>query len=221
MKILYAEDTIDLNRAVTALLKHENYSVDSVFDGEEAMSKIADNAYDCIILDIMMPKKDGLSTLADIRKKKITTPVILLTAKVEVDDRVAGLDAGADDYLPKPFAMKELLARIRAATRRGDYDNKKLNYSDVELDPSTFALSNKSSVRLSVKEFELMQTLMSFGETEISTAALIEKVWRSDPEVDENTVWLYVSYLRGKLNSIGSNVKIVGEKGGSFKLKEN
>ena len=158
MKILLAEDTADLNRVICAMLEHEGYTVDSVFDGEAASEKLDESGYDGIILDIMMPKKDGIAVLTDARAMNITTPVLMLTAKAEVDDRVAGLDAGADDYLAKPFAMKELMARVRAMTRRHvTYNSSLLSYGDFSLDSGDLSLISENSVRLSLKEFELMQ----------------------------------------------------------------
>ncbi len=220
MKILLAEDTSDLNRAITAILKHENYEVDSVFDGEEASQKINETDYDGVVLDIMMPKKDGIEVLKEMRSRHILTPVLLLTAKAEIDDRVAGLDAGADDYLPKPFAMKELLARIRSMTRRYvEYENESYEYVDLVLDPKTFALSAKNSISLSVKEFELMQMFLANTDIEFSTEHILEKVWKNERNAQADTVWLYISYLRGKLSSVGSKVSIEGERGGSFRLK--
>ena len=219
MKVLYAEDTQDLNRAVTTVLKMEHYDVDSVFDGAEALKKIETTAYDCIILDVMMPYKDGMEVLQAIRAKRITTPVIMLTAKSEVDDRVAGLNAGADDYLPKPFAMKELVARIRSACRRStDYAASVLAYGDVVLDPATFALTTRNSVRLSVKEFELMSALINSGDKGMTTDAIIARVWRNEEGADKDTVWLYVSYLKGKLFAVGSSVSVEGTYGGTFRL---
>ncbi|MBO4510569.1 MAG: response regulator, partial [Lachnospiraceae bacterium] len=162
MKILIAEDTRDLNRAVTALLNHEGYEVDSAFDGEEAMDYILKSDYDGVVLDIMMPKKDGLEVLTEMRNRHILTPVMLLTAKTEIDDRVAGLDAGADDYLPKPFAMKELLARIRSMTRRSkEYGASELTFEDITLSPKDFVLSARNTVILTAKEYELMDVLLA------------------------------------------------------------
>ena len=219
MKLLLAEDTSDLNRAVTAILTHENYEVDSVFDGEEASKKINETDYDGVILDIMMPKKDGIEVLKEMRSRHILTPVLLLTAKSEIDDRVAGLDAGADDYLPKPFAMKELLARIRSMTRRyTEYENVSYEFADLILDPKTFALSTKNSISLSVKEFELMQMFLANADIEFSTEHILEKIWKNESNAQADTVWLYVTYLRGKLSSVGSKVSINGERGGSYKL---
>ena len=219
MKLLLAEDTSDLNRAVTAILTHENYEVDSVFDGEEASKKTNETDYDGVILDIMMPKKDGIEVLKEMRSRHILTPVLLLTAKSEIDDRVAGLDAGADDYLPKPFAMKELLARIRSMTRRyTEYENVSYEFADLILDPKTFALSAKNSISLSVKEFELMQMFLANADIEFSTEHILEKIWKNESNAQADTVWLYVTYLRGKLSSVGSKVSINGERGGSYKL---
>lgn len=219
MKLLLAEDTQDMNRAVSALLEHENYTVDKAFDGEEALEFIRKESYDGIILDIMMPKKDGLEVLKEIRSRHIMTPVLLLTAKAEIDDRVEGLDAGADDYLPKPFAMKELLARIRSMIRRHDtYEDRELSFADVTLNPSGFVLEARNSVRLSIKEYELMKAFLANPDLDFSTENLIDKVWKHEPGVQEDTVWLYIAYLKGKLSSVGSRVTIEGQKGGSFRL---
>lgn len=222
MKILLAEDTRDLNHVLAAVLTHEGYDVDSAFDGEEALEYVKANGYDAMILDIMMPKKDGLQVLRELREANIVTPVLLLTAKAEVDDRVEGLDAGADDYLTKPFAMKELLARVRAMTRRKtEYAAKKLKFGDFSLNDENFELSCENSVRLSVKEFELMQALILNQGHEVSTQYLLEHVWEGISEAGEDTVWLYISYLRGKLSSVASGVRIVGERGGSFSLEND
>ena len=221
MKILLAEDTRDMNHVLAAALTHEGYDVDSAFDGEEALDFVRTNGYDAMVLDIMMPKKDGLQVLKELREENIVTPVLLLTAKAEVDDRVNGLDAGADDYLTKPFAMKELLARVRAMTRRKtEYAAKKLQYGDFSLDDEKFELSCENSVRLSVKEFELLQALILNQNHEVSTQYLLEHVWDGAEEAGPDTVWLYISYLRGKLRSVASNVKIEGERGSSFRLTE-
>ena len=221
MKILLAEDTRDMNHVLTAALTHEGYDVDSAFDGEEALDFVRTNGYDAMVLDIMMPKKDGLQVLKELREENIVTPVLLLTAKAEVDDRVNGLDAGADDYLTKPFALKELLARVRAMTRRKtEYAAKKLQYGDFSLDDEKFELSCENSVRLSVKEFELLQALILNQNHEVSTQYLLEHVWDGAEEAGPDTVWLYISYLRGKLRSVASNVEIEGERGSSFRLTE-
>ena len=219
MKIMIAEDTRDLNRAVCAVLEREGYSVDTAYDGEEALRYIIQDSYDVIILDIMMPKMTGLEVLSEIRRRHILTPVMLLTAKAEVDDRVAGLDAGADDYLPKPFAIKELLARVRALTRRyTDFSGNKVSFEDIDLSSDDLTLSSGNSVRLSIKEFELMHMLIMNPDVTLSTQYILERVWKTEPEADENTVWLYISYLRAKLAAVGSSISISGSRGGSFKL---
>ena len=221
MKLLLAEDTADLNRAVSAALEFQSYDVDRAFDGEEALDFLTRQSYDGIILDIMMPKKDGLQVLRELRERHIMTPVLLLTARAEVDDRVAGLDAGADDYLPKPFAMKELLARIRSMIRRHDvYEEAELTFGGVTLDPEGPVLAARNSVRLSLKEYALMKALMSNTDLALSTDFLLGHVWHNEPGAQEDTVWLYISYLKGKLYSVGSPVTISGERGGSFRLLE-
>ena len=219
MKLLLAEDTRDLSRAVCAVLEHEGYEVDAVYDGEEALEHIRSNGYDMIILDIMMPKLDGLGVLKEARESNIITPVLLLTAKTEVDDRVTGLDAGADDYLTKPFAMKELLARIRAMTRRRTrYSGEDLTFADLQLKEANFELSCINAVRLSIKEYELLRTLIMNAEHPLDTDYLLEHVWADKPEAVSDTVWLYVSYLNRKLTSISSSAQIDGERGASYQL---
>lgn len=221
MKLLLAEDTRDMNRAITAILSHEKYSVDSVYDGQEALDLLQREAYDMAILDIMMPKRSGLEVLREIRRQNITTPVLLLTAKAEIDDRVEGLDAGADDYLTKPFAMKELLARIRSMTRRRTrYSADELHFANVTLRTEDLELASENSVRLSMKECELMQTLMLNVGKELDTDYLLTHVWNSEPGATADTVWLYVSYLKGKLKAINSRATINGRRGGSFGLSE-
>ena len=178
MKILLAEDTRDLNRVLTVALEHAGFDVDSAFDGEEALAYLEKNGYDLLILDIMMPKKNGIEVLREIRSYDNMTPVLLLTAKAEVDDRVAGLDAGADDYLPKPFAMKELMARVRALTRRKTvYLEKTLRYGDFSLDMEQFELTCENSVHLSVKEFELLQVLVRNAGHRVDTDFLMAHIW--------------------------------------------
>ncbi len=221
-KILLAEDTRDLNRAISAILIHEGYDVVSVFDGQEALDAIKADSFDGIVLDIMMPKKSGLEVLEEIRSINIVTPVLLLTAKTEVEDRVTGLDAGADDYLTKPFAMKELLARVRSMTRRkNSYNAPQITFGNVMLNADNFELSSQNSVRLSIKEFELMQTLILNAGKELSTKYILDHVWEGETDATEDTVWLYISYLKGKLDSIDSNLSISGSHGGSFCLIQN
>ena len=214
-RLLLAEDTRDLNRALTIVLEHEGYEVVSVFDGEDALNLIGRERFDALVLDIMMPKKDGMQVLREMRAEGDVTPVLLLTAKAEVDDRVAGLDAGADDYLTKPFAMKEFLARVRSMTRRRDeYETRALKFEDIVLNGQTFELSAANAVRLSVKEFELMQALVMNSDRTLTEEYLLGRVWHQESDVQADTVRLYVSYLRGKLKWVGSSVTIMtSEKG--------
>lgn len=221
LKLLLAEDTRDLNRALTTVLEHEGYEVVSVCDGEMALARIRHEGFDGIILDIMMPKLSGMDVLTSLRASGIYTPVLLLTAKAEIDDRVTGLDAGADDYLTKPFAMKELLARVRSMTRRREeYRNERLSFADVSLDAETFELSSDNAVRLSVKEFELMQTLIMNAGRDLTGSYLLGHVWRGEDAADDDTVRLYVSYLCGKLKWVGSRVLVASSPAG-FRLVEN
>lgn len=222
MKILLAEDTKDLNHAVTVLLKHEGFEVDSAYDGQQAMDMIANNGYDAVIMDIMMPKADGITVLSKMRQKHNMTPVMLLTAKSDIDDRVAGLDAGADDYLTKPFAMKELLARTRALVRRGSSDDPrdKITYAGLVLNGEDLSLSAENTVRLSLKEYELMREFMRNPGRQLASDYLLWKIWNNEQDADEDTVWLYVSYLKNKLRAVVTAVNVKGGKGGSFTLSD-
>jgi DNA-binding response OmpR family regulator len=221
MRLLLVEDEKDLSRALTAILKHENYSVDAVYDGEEALLSIRSGIYDGIILDIMIPKIDGLSVLRTIRAEENATPVLLLTAKSEVEDRVLGLDAGADDYLTKPFASKELLARIRAMLRRKtETVSTLLKFGNTTLDAQRFELSvNESSVRLPNKEFQIMELLMQTPNVIIPQEKLLEKIWGQESENVQNVVWVYVSYLRKKLLGIGSDIEINSHRNVGYSLE--
>ncbi|MCR5774559.1 MAG: response regulator transcription factor [Lachnospiraceae bacterium] len=223
MKILLAEDTEELNRAVTQVLTMQGYETDPVYDGQAAVDHALSGSYDCMIFDIMMPIKDGITALKEIRAAGDVTPVLLLTAKTEIDDRVEGLDAGADDYLSKPFAMKELLARIRSMTRRkSSYTPTDLTIGSVKLSVSEQELSARNSIRLSNKESRLMEYLMLNVGKELSTETLFSHVWdqesiEGDPA---DAVWIYISYLRQKLMSINADIGIEGMKGDSFVLKD-
>lgn len=222
MRILLAEDTFELNKAVSQVLKIQHYEVDSAYDGEQAVKLASKNLYDCMIFDIMMPVKDGITALKEIRAAGDVTPVILLTAKSEVDDRVEGLDAGADDYLTKPFAMKELLARIRSLERRkASYTPDDLTLGSVRLSVSEQELSARNSIRLSNKEVKLMEYLMLNAEKELSTDSIFGHVWQKEEpgSQPEDAVWIYISYLRQKLMSINADIGIEGMKGGSFVLR--
>lgn len=219
MKILLAEDTKDMNRALTAILEHEGYSVDPVFDGKTAFEHIQNDSFDVMILDIMMPGMSGIEVLKNTRKLNITTPVLLLTAKAEIDDRVDGLDAGADDYLTKPFSMKELLARVRALVRRNSsYNPDDISYQDIALRSESFDLVCENTVRLSVKEFELLHTFLLNPGKKIDTAFLIDHVWGNEPETGSDTVRLYISFLNRKLEAVVSKTRISGDSEAGYTL---
>lgn len=220
MKLLLAEDEKAMSMALVAVLEHSGYEVDAVYDGMAAVEKGLSNTYDCMIFDIMMPKLDGIGALKKLRSSGDTTPVIMLTAKAEVDDRITGLDAGADDYLTKPFAMAELLARIRSMTRRSTtFTPSKLAAGHVELNVEEQELSCKNAIRLANKETKLMKFFMLNVGKPLETAAIFSHVWNGEEEVTEDIVWIYVSYLREKLTAIQADVEIIGEKNGSFLLQ--
>ncbi len=222
MRLLIAEDTTDLNRVITVMLEHAGYAVDSVFDGEAALEQLDRNGYDAVILDIMMPRIDGITVLQTLRSRNITVPVLLLTAKTEIDDRVAGLNAGADDYLTKPFAMKELLARVQAMTRRRtQYSSSVLSYANFSLNAATLELSAVNSVRLSMKECELLQLFIQNPEKPLETAYILEHVWSREPEADADTVYLYVRYLQRKLTGVAAEAYITGGHEGTYSLIRN
>ena len=210
MRLLLAEDERELSRALTAVLERSGYGVDAVFDGQDALDYLRTGIYDGAILDIMMPKLDGLSVLRQLRREGNPVPVLLLTAKSEIDDRVAGLDSGADDYLTKPFAMKELLARIRAMTRRQvGAPDVVLAVGNLRLDRRTFVLSTESgSFRLANREFQIMELLMSSPGQVFSADHFLEKIWGWDSEAEASVVWVYLSYLRKKLAALNANVRI-------------
>ena len=221
MKLLLAEDEKEMARALTAILEHSGYEVDAVPDGETAVKKAAEEAYDGMIFDIMMPKKDGIEALREIRAAGDVTPVIMLTAKTEIRDRITGLDAGADDYLTKPFAMGELLARLRSMTRRNStFAPKTLTFGCISLDMAEQELTGKSSVRLAGKESKLMEFLLQNPDKNLSTADIFRRVWGDEPSADPGIVWMYVSYLRQKLQAISADVEISGEEGGNFCLRK-
>ncbi|MBQ9000847.1 MAG: response regulator transcription factor [Eggerthellaceae bacterium] len=219
-KILFAEDTEDLNRAVSAILQHEGFEVVSFYDGATASDALSREAFDLVILDIMMPGKSGIEVLRDMRAEGNVTPVLLLTAKAEVDDRVEGLEAGADDYLPKPFAMKELVARVRSLARRNtDYGVGNLSFGDITLDSATFEMKASNGVRLSHLEFELLRTFILNPGRNLSDDFLLGRVWPDDADADASTVALYVRYLNNKLEAVNSSVTlVVGD--GSYQLSE-
>ncbi len=219
MRILLAEDEKALSRAVATVLQVKGgYEVDAVYDGEAALEAARQNVYDVCVFDIMMPKMDGITALETLRREGNTTPVLMLTAKAELDDRVKGLDAGADDYLPKPFQMAELLARLRSLTRRaGHYSPKQLQIGNVTLDLEQQELKAENSIRLAKKEARLMEYVMANPEKAFSEEELLTHVWK-DEDVDGQVVWVYISYLRSKLDAISAEYTIEGEPGGPYHL---
>lgn len=217
-----AEDEKELSQALVAVLKHNNYSVDAVYNGQDAFDYLEGQEYDGAILDIMMPKMDGLTILKKIREQGNHVPVLLLTAKTQVDDRVLGLDAGADDYLGKPFAMKELLARIRAMTRRlSVVSSNLLCYGNVTLDRTSYELSvGSESIRLANKDFQMMEMLLTNPGQVISTERFMEKVWGYDSETEINVVWVYLSNLRKKLTSLNADIEIKSIRNLGYSLEK-
>lgn len=223
MRILLAEDEVSLSKALKVILERNNYSVDQVYDGEEALSFLSADNYDCLILDLMMPKVDGITVLKTMRKESNMLPVIILTAKSEVDDKVLGLDSGANDYLTKPFNSRELLARIRAITRSKENNegNSILKMGNTILMRDTFILKTDSGeTRLQSKEFQILELLMQNKNKLISTERLMEKVWGFDSEAEINVVWVYISNLRKKLASLDSNVEIKATRNAGYTLEE-
>lgn len=221
MRILLAEDERSLSKALKAILTKSNYSVDCVFDGEEAVSYAMASEYDLVIMDIMMPKQDGISALREIRSKGNSVPVLMLTAKAEIDDKVEGLDSGANDYLTKPFATKELLARIRVLTRQPQSagDNI-LKFGNLTLDRGSFELSSpKGKYRLAGKEFQMMEMLMMNPGILISTEKFMDKIWGIDSEADISTAWTYISYLRKKLTALEADVQIKAVRNSGYTLE--
>lgn len=220
MRLLLAEDEKDLSRALTAVLTHMGYSVDTAFDGIEALGFLEKNEYDAIVMDIMMPRMDGVEALRTIRGNGNFTPVLLLTAKSEIDDRVTGLDAGADDYLTKPFATKELIARINSMTRRSDkYTPKNLRVGSVTLDMERQEVRSENSISLAPQETKLLEYFMINEGKELSTERIFEHVWKGEENANPEVVWMYVSFLRSKLQAINADVEISGERGGSYTLE--
>lgn len=221
MKVLVVEDERDISNALVKLLKMNNYSCDAAYDGEEALDYLAYDEYDAVILDIMMPKKNGIEVLKEIRSNNNNVPVLMLTAKSELDDKVKGLDSGADDYLTKPFSFKELLARIRAITRRKTANIKTLSFLDVVLDNKTFELkSGEKAIRLGSKEYQIMELLITSPNNVITSESLIEKVWGFDSDAEVNVVWVHISTLRKKIHEISDKVTITVVRGIGYKLQE-
>ena len=222
MRLLLAEDEKSLSRAITAILEKNNYSVDAVYDGEEAMDYLDTGNYDGVILDVMMPRLDGISVLKELRSKGNTVPVLILTAKSEVDDKVLGLDSGANDYLTKPFNSKELLARIRAMTRAQTVQTtSELRVGNITLDTTTFELKGPGgSFRLANKEFQMLEMLMANPKNLIPTERFMEKIWGYDSDAEIGVVWVYISYLRKKLTALKADIQIKATRNAGYSLED-
>ena len=221
MRLLYAEDEKSLARAVSTILIKNNYSVDVVGDGESALDYLATENYDGAILDVMMPKLDGFEVLRRMRAQGNNTPVLLLTARSDIDDRVTGLDSGANDYLTKPFDIKELLARIRAMTRVPSVQpDKTIRFGKVTLDCASYDLAGPGgSCKLAGKEFQMMEMLMRNPRKLVSTEAFMDRIWGYDSEAELNIVWVYISTLRKKLKSIDADIEIKAQRGAGYYLE--
>jgi len=222
MRLLLVEDEKQLSEALQQILIKNSYNVDAVYSGDEGLDYALSGVYDVIILDIMLPKLNGLEILKMIRKRKISTPVILLTAKASVEDRILGLDCGADDYLPKPFAPEELLARLRALTRRnGGFINENiLEFSDIRLNLSTYDMEVKDNcITLTQKEFEILKYFMQRPKLVVSKDDLISKLWGFDSDIEYNNIEVYISFLRKKLAYVESDVKITTIRRVGYRLE--
>ena len=223
MRLLLVEDEIQLSEALTQILNKNKYTVDAVYDGEDGLDYALTDVYDGIILDIMLPKLNGLEILKKIRKEGIQTPVIMLTAKSQIEDKVYGLDCGADDYLSKPFAPEELLARLRAITRRKEIvvNDNILSYGDVNLNIDTYDLEvDGESIRLTLKEFDIIKYFMDRPKCVVSKDDLITKLWGFDSEVEYNNIEVYISFIRKKLTYLKSKVSIVTIRGVGYRLED-
>ncbi len=222
MKILIAEDDPSLRRVLVALLEKSNYSTDAVADGLEALEYLRVGSYDVAILDIMMPKMDGFQVLSSIRQEKNTVPVLMLTAKAEIEDKVTGLDLGANDYLTKPFDLRELLARLRVLTRPSETrQTNLLELGNTRLDTNSFVLSAPGgSYRLANKEYQTMALLMRNPNVLVAPGRFLENIWNPDSRAEDNTVWTYISYLRRKLVAIGSDLQITTRRNAGYMLEK-
>lgn len=222
MRILIAEDEVSIAKALKVMLERNKYVVDAVYNGTDAVDYACTNVYDALILDIMMPGMDGIAVLTAIRRSGVTTPALFLTAKAEVEDRVAGLDAGADDYLPKPFAASEFLARVRALTRRsGSYAPALLRLGNTTLDCGQYTLSTPAgSLRLNNKEYQLLELFLRHPRQVFSSEHLMEKLWSMDSAAEMDVIWTYIGFLRKKLKLLEADVEIRTIRGAGYALEE-
>ena len=221
MRILLADDEVSLAKALVHILEKHNFSAEAVYNGEDALVYLESGCYDAAILDVMMPKMDGIQVLKKIREKGITIPVLMLTAKSEIEDKVEGLDSGANDYLTKPFDTRELLARLRAMTRTTQVADTRLNFGNITLDRANFTLSSpQGNFRLANKEFQMMELFMANPQNLLSTERLMEKVWGYETNSEINVVWVYISYLRKKLTSLKADVQIKSYRNSGYALEK-
>lgn len=223
MRILIVEDEFDLNMVISEMLTMEGYYVDSSYDGTDGLDNALSGIYDAIILDIMLPKKNGIEVLSEIRKNKINTPVLMLTAKSEIEDKISGLDNGADDYLTKPFNSKELMARIRALLRRREkiYIDENLKFADITIDKSTHEIyKNEQKIKLTKKEYDIIELLILNKGKVVPKEDLTVKIWGYDTDIEYNSIEVYISFLRKKLRAIESDVCISTVRGFGYTIKE-
>ncbi|WP_432628958.1 response regulator transcription factor [Brotaphodocola sp.] len=221
MRLLLAEDEHSLSRAIITILERNGYQADAVYDGEEALTALESGRYDGAVLDIMMPKMDGLTVLKQVRARQNQIPVLLLTARAEIDDKVEGLDLGANDYLTKPFAAKELLARIRAMTRLSSPQTDSiLSLGNIRLNRMTFELSSSfGSFQLATKEFQVLELLMTSPNSCLPVERFLERIWGTEQDVDRDVVWMYLSYLRKKLSALHADIRIRSIEGEGYLLE--
>lgn len=221
MRILIAEDEAALAKALVKIMEKNNYSADAVYNGEDALWYLKNGDYDAAVLDIMMPKKDGITVLKELRRSGSNIPVIMLTAKAEIEDRVTGLDCGANDYLPKPFDTRELLARLRSITRSQTQTDSRVTAGNITLDRASFELTSPTgSFRLANKEYQMMEFFMLNPHRIIPTEQLMEKIWGYDSEAEINVVWVYISYLRKKLTALGADIQIKVSRNAGYSLED-
>ncbi|MGN0348340.1 MAG: response regulator transcription factor [Roseburia sp.] len=221
MRILLAEDEVSMVRALTKILEKNNYSVEAVYNGEDALAYLEAGNFDAAVLDVMMPKMDGATVLQKLREQGNLTPVMMLTAKSEIDDKVFCLDSGANDYLTKPFHSRELLARLRVITRGQTLPDSRLQFGNITLDRATFTLSSPTDAfRLANKEFQMMELLISNPKHLVSTERFMEKIWGYDANAEINVVWVYISYLRKKLTALDADIQIKSTRNAGYSLEE-
>lgn len=220
MRILVAEDEYSLARAIVRILERSKYSADAVHNGEDALKYLESDNYDAMILDLMLPKLDGITVLRKLREQGSQIPVLILSARTEVEDKVLGLDSGANDYLTKPFDTRELLARIRAITRSQSTNSSRITVGNITLDRATFELSSPTgSFRLANKEFQMLEILMSNPNHLVSTNRFLERIWGYDSDTGLNVVWVYISYLRKKLTALEANIQIKATRNAGYSLE--